>query len=88
MPFQVFFHEKAAAELRKMDNPIKERIKKEIKTLENYPEKGKHLHYCGFWSLRAGDYRAIYEIKKSEEKIIILHVGHRKDIYEDFTKLF
>ncbi|MEK6973159.1 MAG: type II toxin-antitoxin system RelE/ParE family toxin [archaeon] len=88
MPFQICFHAKAASEFKKFDNSIQERLKKEIKALETNPEKGKHLHYCNFWSLRIGDYRAIYEIKKPEDKIIILYLGHRKNIYSDFTKLF
>ena len=87
MSFQIFFHEKAVLEIRKFDNSIKERIKKEIKFLGNFPEKGKHLHYCNFWSLRIGDYRVIYEIKKQEQKIIVLHISHKKNVYEDFTKL-
>ena len=88
MAFEILFGEKAARELRKLDNFTKERIKKELKELEKNPKKGKHLQYCNFWSLRIGDYRAIYELKKQEQKIIVLFVGHRKHVYEDFAKLF
>jgi mRNA interferase RelE/StbE len=88
MPFAIYFHEKAAKELNKLDKPARERIKKEIEKLSEYAEKGKHLKHCNFWSLRIGDYRAIYEINKQENKIIILFIGHRKSVYEDFTKLF
>ena len=87
MPFKIFFYKKAVSEIEKLDKPTKERIKKEIKELQKNSEKGQHLHYCDFWSLRIGDYRAIYEIKKQEQKIVILYVGHRKHVYEDFTKL-
>ena len=89
MPFKVFLHKKAAKELLgKIDQQNRERIRKEISELEKTPQKGKHLHYCNFWSLRIGEYRAIYEIKKQENSIIVLFVGHRKNVYEDFTKLF
>lgn len=88
MAFEILFLEKAANELGKLDKPIKERAKKEIGALALNPEKGKHLMHCNFWSLRIGDYRAIYEIKKESQKIIVLHVGHRKNVYDDFTKLF
>jgi len=87
MHFSIFFHEKAVKELKKVDNSIRERIKKEIKELANNSEKGKHLHYCNFWSLRIGDYRAIYELKKEEKTIIILHIGHRDNVYEDLRKI-
>ena len=88
MPFKVFFHKKASKELGKIDLQNRERIKKEISELEKTPQKGKHLHYCGFWSFRTGEYRAIYEIKKRENSVIVLLIGHRKNVYEDFTKLF
>jgi mRNA interferase RelE/StbE len=88
MPIEIFFHKRAAQELKKLDKPTKERIKKEINELAKNPEKGKHLQYCNFRSLRIGDYRAIYEIKKQEQKIIILYIGHRKNVYEEFEKLF
>jgi mRNA interferase RelE/StbE len=33
------------------------------------------------WRLRIGDYRVIYEIDDTQKIIIVLHVGHRRDIY-------
>lgn len=87
MAFEVFFHKKAFSELKKLDKPVEERIKKEVSGLASNPEKGKHLRHCNFWSLRVGDHRAIYEIKKQEQKVIILFVGHRKNVYDDLTKL-
>jgi len=33
------------------------------------------------WRLRAGRYRVIYEIDDDENRVVVLHVGHRKDIY-------
>lgn len=88
MAFEIFFHKKAAQELcKRLDKSAEERVKKEISALTLNPEKGKHLRHCNFWSLRIGEYRAIYEIKKKEQKIIVLFIGHRKHVYEDFTKL-
>ncbi len=86
MPVKIFFHEKAAKEIKKLDKKSIERIKKEIKKLENNPKTGKHLKYCDFWSLRIGNYRVIYEV--AENKIIVLYLGHRKNVYSDFSKLF
>ncbi|MFL6208144.1 MAG: type II toxin-antitoxin system RelE family toxin [Pyrinomonadaceae bacterium] len=31
--------------------------------------------------MRSGDYRVIYEIDDAEEKITVLHIGHRRDVY-------
>lgn len=33
------------------------------------------------WRLRVGDYRVIYEIDDNTRTILILHVGHRRDVY-------
>jgi mRNA interferase RelE/StbE len=33
------------------------------------------------WRIRSGDYRVIYEIDDAGEKITILHIGHRRDVY-------
>lgn len=88
MHYRIFFHKKASQEFRKFDTPLRERIKKEIKKLSKNPKKGKHLLHCEFWSLRIGDYRAIYEIPVNEKKIVVLFLGHRKNVYSDFSKLF
>lgn len=88
MSFKILFHPKAVKSLNKVDTEIKERIKRKIKELEKYPKRGKHLRYTIFWSLRIGNYRVIYEIKKERKQIVILFIGHRKDVYDDFSKLF
>jgi len=82
---QVLLHPKAVKFLEKLDVQIKERVKRKIKELEKNPKAGKHLKYSNFWSLRIGDYRVIYEINK--DKTIILLIGHRKNVYDDFSKL-
>lgn len=33
------------------------------------------------YRIRVGKYRVIYEIDDKQKSILILHVGHRKDIY-------
>ncbi len=40
-----------------------------------------------FWKIRVGDYRAIYEIEGSEHQVIVLFVGHRKNVYDEFFRL-
>ncbi len=88
MAFAIYFNERAVKELYKLDKSARERIKKEIGKLTEYPGKGKRLKYCNFWSLRIGDYRAVYEIQKPEKKIIVLFIGHRKNVYDEFSRLF
>ena len=87
--FEILLHPMAAKSLEKLETEISEQIKKKLKELREFPEqRGKHLRYTQFWSLRIGDYRAIYEIKKNEKRIIVLFIGHRDDVYDDFSKLY
>lgn len=88
MGYDVFLHENAEKELSKLEKELQARVRKSLKKLKKYPKKyGDHLKNSKFWKLRVGDYRAIYEIK-SNEKVIVLFVGHRKNVYDDFSKLF
>lgn len=36
----------------------------------------------GFYKLRIGDYRVIYEIESETQVLVIVRVGHRRDIYD------
>jgi len=53
---------------------IKENLTKDI--YSGKPLKGR---YEGLYSLRVGDYRVIYKIVS--DGVLILAIGHRKDIY-------
>jgi len=64
-------------------------IKNSLKELEESPEKkGQRLRYSSFYKLRTGDYRAIYKIIKEEGKVIVLFIGHRRAVYDDFSRIF
>jgi mRNA interferase RelE/StbE len=38
--------------------------------------------YAEAWRIRSGDYRIIYEIEDKILKILVIAVGHRKDVYD------
>jgi len=87
--FTVLLHPKAAKELEKIENAIRTRILERLRDLKDNPERvGKILKHSNFWSLRVGDYRAIYEIDRTRKQVIVLFVGHKKKVYDDFSKLF
>jgi len=87
--FKVFLHPKAAKALEKIEESIRVRIVEKLRELRSRPERvGKRLRYSDFWSLRVGDYRAIYEIDREKNRVIVLFVGHRKKVYDDFSKIF
>ncbi|MBU0459966.1 MAG: type II toxin-antitoxin system RelE/ParE family toxin, partial [Nanoarchaeota archaeon] len=62
---------------------LKQRI---INTLERirirpYPHV-KKLVGCPYFSLRVGDYRIILEIVEGKALILVVEIGHRKNIYK------
>lgn len=89
MTFTILLHPKAARELNKIKEPMRSRIKGRLAELRDNPEEmGRQLRYTDFWSLRIGDYRAIYDIKREKEQVIVLFVGHRRNVYDDFSRIF
>jgi mRNA interferase RelE/StbE len=84
--YQVVFLPNALDALSKLDKSIVKRIINRIEWFsENIgnsspiPLKSK---LSGFYKLRIGDWRVIYEISKKAETIFIHKIGHRKDIYK------
>ena len=89
MTFTVLLHPKAVEALEKIEEQTRLRITEKLRELRNRPERvGKRLKYSEFWSLRLGDYRAIYEINRDKNQVVILFIGPRKKVYDDFSKMF
>ncbi len=89
MTFKVLLHPKAAKEVQKIEKQIRTRIIESAKQLCENPDKlGKSLKQSDYWSLRAGDYRVIYEINQNKKQVVILFIGHRSKVYDDFSKIF
>jgi mRNA interferase RelE/StbE len=86
--FRVLFVPAAAKALRKLDAANNARIKKALADVAVDPWKaGKPLRPSDFWSMRAGDYRAVYEIDVKQNQVTVVFVGHRKKVYDNFTKM-
>ncbi len=73
--------------LKKLDKGaqqlIKRYIENNIQGSTNPKSKGKPLQYnlSGYWRYRIGDYRLICEIREKEVIIVLVDIGHRKNIY-------
>jgi len=76
-----------AVEKNLLTLPRKEliKIKRKIDALaENLPDQTitKMKGNNNFHKIRAGDYRIIYEIHDDKLVILVVKIGHRKDIYK------
>jgi len=87
--YNVFFTREAKRNVEKMDASIRRIIKKAIQSLAVNPAKGKPLAYdlAGLHSLRTSDYRIIYRVKEKQLIIVVIAVGHRKEIYKKLKEL-
>jgi len=84
MTYQIFFTEKATRQLKKLEKADQEKIIKSIERIRIRPEAhvSKLVGDPGY-KLRVGTYRIILEIKKETLIILVLLIGHRKNIYEN-----
>jgi mRNA interferase RelE/StbE len=89
LAFGVFLHPRAAKALERIEESVRLRIVERLRELRDSPERvGKRLKFSDFWSVRVGDYRAVYEIDKGKNRVIVLFVGHRRKVYDNFSKMF
>lgn len=83
--FKILFKRSAEKELRRISPPYLSQILKKINSLaaEPRPEgiqmlKGENRHF----RLRQGDYRIIYEVDSVRGEVVIIKIGHRREVYE------
>lgn len=69
--------------LEKLDQKDREIILKKIYDLRENPFRFlKRLQGEKLWRMRVGSYRVIVDVVMSGNKIIVLRIGHRKNVYE------
>lgn len=88
MIYTVEFAESAKKDLKKLDIYTQKIIllwlNKNLQGCENPKAHGKPLsaNRAGEWRYRIGDYRIIALIENNKLIILVIAIGHRKDIYK------
>lgn len=88
MCFKVEFTERALKDLKKLDRHtaalILGWVRKNLENCSNPRVHGKGLtaNRSGQWRYRVGDYRLLAEIDDGKITVLVLTVGHRRDIYD------
>ncbi len=84
MPYQVEITLSAQRQLSKLPDTIAERIEEKLLDLENNPRPigCKKLKGRLAYRIRIGDYRAIYTVNDNVLTVIVIKIGHRRDVYE------
>ena len=83
MKFQVILPKSAQKELNRLPDEIVKRILARLTGLETNPRPPdvKKLKGRDAWRIRVGDYRVIYEIHDRVLQILVITVGHRREVY-------
>jgi mRNA interferase RelE/StbE len=83
MTYEIFFTDNASKQLKKLEKKDQERIIKSLERIRIRPEAyvTKLIDDPGY-RLRVGDYRIILDIEKEKLIVLVLMVGHRKNIYK------
>ncbi len=82
---QIHILDRAARELAQLDRPVGRRIVRRIRwlaaNLEAVKPDALTGNLAGFYKIRVGDYRIVYEALHSEQTIVVHLVAHRREIY-------
>ena len=85
MTHQIVLAPSAARQLRKFDPDIRRRIQAVLELLAENPRPPAATQLvggAGEWRVRTGDYRVIYEIDDGRLLVLVLRMGHRREVYE------
>jgi mRNA interferase RelE/StbE len=75
----------AVRQLRKLDPAGRRRVQAAIDLLATDPRPPAARRLAGGageWRVRTGDFRIIYEIHDREVVVLVVKVGHRRDVYQ------
>ncbi len=84
MRYSIEFQPTARKALHSLPQTVQVRIGRAINALAEEPHppgsnklSGKH----DIWRLQVGDYRVLYTVERGRLVILVLKVGHRRDVY-------
>ncbi len=82
--YAVFFKPSADKALRRLPKEIQRRIIIAVNNLQDDPRPAGSMKMQGgddLWRIRVGDYRVVYTIKDKHLVVLVLRIGHRRDVY-------
>jgi mRNA interferase RelE/StbE len=85
--YEIIFDRRVKKDFKSISPQDAKRIKVAIANLTNDPRplgyiklKGKKREY---FRIRIGNYRVVYTVEDKVLLVVVIHVGHRKEIYKD-----
>lgn len=74
----------AVRQLRKLDPTARRRVQAAVELLAVQPRPNgakKLVGGDGEWRVRTGDYRIVYEVNDEVLLVLVVAVGHRREVY-------
>ena len=85
MSYRVEFTRAAEDDLSNLDRTVAQRSLDRLRWLADNVESVRHralsARFRGAFSLRIGDYRAIYTLDRTDSKVVVHFVRHRSEVY-------
>ena len=88
MSYRIEIKRSAAKALKKIPKANRKRIVDKIDSLAESPPNPDTTKMKGnnpFHKVSVGDYRIVYEIQEDVLVILVVNIGHRKDIYRNLS---
>ena len=84
--YKVDFKRSAKKALDKLPTPIRNQLAVKIYSLKDDPRPDGCKKIKGeidSYRIRVGDYRVVYSIEDGKLIVVVVRVGHRRDVYRD-----
>jgi mRNA interferase RelE/StbE len=84
MAYSIQFTARALRDLVALDRPVQQRLRHHIDRLAQnpFPARAKKLHgEEPYYRIRVGDYRVIYQVEARQLRVVVVKIGHRRDVY-------
>jgi mRNA interferase RelE/StbE len=84
MAYAIQFKPAALRQFEKVSREVQKRIAASIVDLHDNPFPPGCKKLAGVpdtWRIRAGDYRVVYQVQRGILLVLVLAVGHRRDVY-------
>ena len=86
---RILYTREAKRNIGKLDPSVRKLVRNAVESLAADPERGKPLSHEleGLRSLRTSDYRIICRVRGGELIVLVVAVGHRREVYKRLGEL-
>ena len=82
-PYEIRLHPTAARAFRRLQGPLRDRIRAAIDALASDPRPAGAVRLAGRddFRIRVGDYRVVYAVDDDARLVLVARIAHRREVY-------